>query len=397
MPHESLAQGLLLPELRLLKTVYAKGSGYTELWVEKTSPMEVCPRCATPSRSTYDRRWMRAKDSPLRSKRLTLWIHKRRFSCHPCGRPFTEPVAGIRKGSRCTERYRKYLLWACERFGDLKAVRDELKCSAGFLYKNLYAELERKRRTRLYPWPEVVGLDEHFFRKAKTGYRSFVSVVTDIKHKRLMEVVDGVRGADLEAQLSAIPGRENVRLVALDMSGSFRSFAKRFFPNAKLIADKFHVLRLLHPAIMRKRRELVGDQRGPGHRSLLRSGKKLSLKSRLAIRDYLRKYPELQALWQAKEDLHTLYRTRGHHRASKALTRLTDRLALSPLPELQTLRGTLMKWRTEVLNYFRYRVTNARTEGFNNKAKVVKRRAYGYKSFRNYRLRVLNACSGSAI
>ena len=51
----------------------------------------------------------------------------------------------------------------------------------------------------------------------------------------------------------------------------------------------------------------------------------------------------------------------------------TDSLASSQLPELKTLRRTLMRWRTEVLNYFRFRVTNGRTEGFNNKAKVVKR------------------------
>ncbi|MBI3555464.1 MAG: transposase [Deltaproteobacteria bacterium] len=52
----------------------------------------------------------------------------------------------------------------------------------------------------------------------------------------------------------------------------------------------------------------------------------------------------------------------------------------------------MTKWRVEILNYFLSRITNARTEGFNNKAKVVKRRAYGYRSFRNYRLKVLTAC-----
>lgn len=106
---------------------------------------------------------MRVKDALVRAKRIVLCIRKRRFACQPCGRPFTEPVAGIRKGARCTERYRKEVLWACERFGDLKAVRAYVRCSAGFLYKTLYAELERVRRTRLYPWPEVIGIDEHFF------------------------------------------------------------------------------------------------------------------------------------------------------------------------------------------------------------------------------------------
>ena len=92
--------------------------------------------------------------------------------------------------------------------------------------------------------------------------------------------------------------------------------------------------------------------------------------------------------------LHGFYRIRSRAQASRALTRLTDALAHSLLPELQTLRTTLVRWRREVLNYWGCRLTNARTEGFNNKAKVVKRRAYGYISFSNYRLRLLNACSG---
>lgn len=72
---------------------------------------------------------------------------------------------------------------------------------------------------------------------------------------------------------------------------------------------------------------------------------------------------------------------------------MTDRMACSELPEVLTLRRTLMRWRFEILTYFASGLTNGRTEGFNNKAKVVKRRAYGYRSFSNYRLRLLNACA----
>src|SRR5216684_1369103 len=80
-------------------------------------------------------------------------------------------------------------------------------------------------------------------------------------------------------------------------------------------------------------------------------------------------------------------------RAAPVFTRLTDQMAGSQLPEIQTLRSTLMRWRFEILTYFASGLTNGRTEGFNNKAKVMKRRAYGYRSFANYRLRLLNACA----
>lgn len=72
---------------------------------------------------------------------------------------------------------------------------------------------------------------------------------------------------------------------------------------------------------------------------------------------------------------------------------MTDQMAGSKIKEIKTLRKTLIKWREEVLNYFENRITNARTEGFNNVAKLIQKRAYGVKSFELYRLRYLNACA----
>jgi len=63
------------------------------------------------------------------------------------------------------------------------------------------------------------------------------------------------------------------------------------------------------------------------------------------------------------------------------------------LKEIQTLRKTLMKWGEPILAYFFTGLTNGRTEGYNNLAKLIQRRAFGYKSFENYRLRLLNACA----
>ena len=285
------------------------------------------------------------------------------------------------------------MLWAAERFSDLKAVRDTYRCSAGYLYKTLYAELERRGRTRLYPWPKIIGIDEHFFKRGEHG-RLFVSVLLDYKNRRLMEVVLGRRSAELEAALHAIPGRDNVRTVVLDLADPYKNFAKSFFPNANLVADKFHVLRLLNPAINRHRKAITGDKRNlPARKLLLMAGRKLHSRVRRALHRGLERFPVLRQLYLAKEALHRFYRLKGHRRARDVLSKLTDSLALTAVPELNTLRKTLLKWRREILAYFHTRVTNGRLEGFNNKAKLVKRRAYGYKSFANYRLRLLNACS----
>src|SRR5262249_22226432 len=104
------------------------------------------------------------------------------------------------------------------------------------------------------------------------------------------------------------------------------------------------------------------------------------------MRMWLAHHPTLRALYEAKERLAGFYRIRSFVQASRVLTAITDALARSSIPELVTFRETLVRWRKEIVAFFRGRATNGMTEGFNGKAKLVKRRAYGYKSFTNYRL-----------
>ena len=269
MPETMLLRRLLLPELKFERSWRRPGTKMVGVEARKVSAMEVCPRCATRSTSIYDHRVVTVRDAPLRDMGVRLVVRKRRFSCRPCGRPFTEPVPGIRKGYRTTERYRRSLLWACENFSDLSRVRRAYGCSSGYVYRAFYAQLELERRQRQYPWPSVIGLDEHFFRRGWGGFRQFVSMVVDYKNRRLFELVEGRTVAEMEAALASIPGRENVRHVVIDMCDPYRSFAQHFFPNAVLVADKFHVLRLLSPAINRHRRLVEGDRRSAALRRLL--------------------------------------------------------------------------------------------------------------------------------
>lgn len=394
MPQDlEVPQILVLPEVKILRWKRDR-FGRQHLWGEKRSSFEVCPKCAAKSNTCYDHRWIHVHDEPIRDKDIWLHIKKRRFYCKSCRKPFTEPVPGIRKGKRTTERFRRGLLWACENFGDLKKVRKTYRCSSWLVYQTLKEHLSLQLRRHLnYPWPRTIGIDEHFFSRSK-GYREFATVLVDYNNKRVRELVLGRGSGDLRQALQHIPGRENVKNVALDLSDSYKSFVKDFFPNASMIADKFHVLRLLTPAINRRRKDITGDKRShPIRKLLLRNGKKLEYFERRALYQWLEQYPELREIYHFKEAMHGLYRVRGYNQASRALTKLTDRMALSKIPEIKTLRRTFMKWREEILNYFKTGITNARTEGFNNVAKLVQKRAYGVKSFEMYRLRYLNACA----
>jgi transposase len=396
MSNDSLAKSLLLPELKLLRIQYDGKKSSAVYYCMKEPRLEYCPRCAEGSNSAYDHRLVSIKDTPIRNQGVLLMILKRRLWCKKCEKPFTEYLPGIRKGHRTTDRFEASLLQACERYSNLSDVRKDFQCSSDFLYRALYKELERECREKInYPWPYELGIDEHSFKKnVETGRTDFVSMIVDYTNRRLRELVNGKRAEDLYRELSDIPGRENVKRVVIDMSDPFKKFIQEFFCEAEIIADKFHVLRLLSPAILKKRKEVTGTRADArAKKLLLMSSKKLDRKSAIALYNFLDRYPELNELYWTKEMLHNFYKIKSYKKAFRVFTDMTDDMARSELPEVKKLRKTLLKWRTEILNYFKYRITNARTEGFNNKAKLVKRRGYGYKSFKNYRLRLLHACT----
>lgn len=388
-----LTNFMLLPELKFLRSERIGKSGNI-LFLEKEPRQEYCNRCGSGRYWVHEHRWIELKDEPIRGTYIILRVRKRRLKCLKCGKIFSEPLPGVLPRRRFTQRFRKSLVWACKTFSDLKSVRKNYRCSNDTIQKALYETLELNRKAKLnYAWPSKIGIDEHTFGKDPVHQTTrFATMIVDFNNKRPLELVDGKSGFLLKEALKNIPGRENVRHVALDLSDPYKKFVKDFFPNAEMVADKFHVLRLLNHHIMRRRKEITGDRASwRARKLLLMSNVKLDYFQRKVLWEYLDNFPELKEVYAFKESLHALYRCRGFNRAQRSLQIMLNRMALSKLPEIQRLRKTLIKWKVEILNYFKTGITNARTEGFNNIAKLLKRKAFGFRNFQNYRLKVLNA------
>ena len=396
MPTKKLTDFFGFPNLKVLKTTKNQSKRFFEVHFIHQD-QQPCPRCSSSNVKTHQWRTRKVKDAPIRGKVPILFIKHRRMLCLNCKRTYTESIPGVAKHGKVSERMQREILYACENFKDHKRVRKHTSCGSKTIYTRCYKELQRKQKERQNnPWPESIGIDEHAFIKNKQrGHREFVTLIVDHTNKRPKELVPGRGGAQLRQSLSYIKGRERVKFVTMDMTGSYRSFVKDFFPNAQIVADHFHVVRLLHPAINRRRKAITGDDRkNPIRKMLLKNGKKLKLFERKAIERWLKDHPELEAIYKAKEWMHKLYRCQGYKKARACFIGLTDWLADQKVKELQTLRRTLMSWRDEVLMFFKKRITNARTEGFNNIAKSIIKNAYGFKNVKNYRLKVLNVRSG---
>lgn len=391
MLDRKLSYFVSLPELEVQAVHRVKGELKISCRVKTKGT--VCPRCAGLSEARYDKRHIKVRDEPLRKMNVHLYITKYRFYCKTCRKPFMQSIDGIWPRQRTTQRFRRALVWACERFQSLKSVRETYECSNSLIYKTVFEQIEIKLREYQYPWPKVIGVDEHFFRRSR-GYTEFFTVFTDMKNKRLREAVLGRSVKEVTERVGHIEGREQVEWVIQDLSPTYRTLTRVMFPNAQIVADKFHVLRLLSPALRRKRIDITGDRRTLRIKWLLQKNRKnLDYFERQDVDRFLKNHPDLETIYRAKERLYEFYRIRGYDRACRAWDRLLAPLLASDLPELQTLATTLKSWRSEILNYFRTGLTNARTEGFNRIASLIKNLGFGYKSAKNYRLRLLSRCA----
>lgn len=383
---------LSLPEVKIIK--FNHGPGGSWFWCEKKrGSFEVCTRCGSKSSSVYDHREVLIKDEPVKEKAVTLKIRKRRYYCHTCRKPFTEYIPGIWPKRRTTQRLRESVRQACNRFSSLSEVRKTFNLSSSFVYKVYYEQLELQNRQLAREFPKQLGIDEHFVRR-QYGVPKFMTVFTDLKRRSVRECVHGKTKQGLIDQLGHMQGRYNVEWVALDMSDTYRGFALTYFPNAKLVADKFHVLRVFSNILNRHRIDDTGDKRkNPVRKLLLRNRHNLKYYEQSALDLWLKEHPKIKEAYEWKEHFHRLYRIKGYNRACNRFEKLLLAMRFSQLPEIKRFSRTLERWRDEILNYFINPITNAVTEGYNRIASLVKNRAFGYKNEKNYRLRFLNACN----
>lgn len=244
--------------------------------------------------------------------------------------------------------------------------------------------------------PRVLGIDEHFFSR-RHGY---ATTFCDLAKHRVYDVVLGRSELALEAYLKKLPGKEQVRVVCMDLSSTYRALVRKHFPQAMIVADRFHVIRLIHQQFLALWRQI--DPAGAKHRGLLsllrRHAKHLSLEQTQTLARYLAGQPALAALYEFRERLCQLLLKRAQTaKACLALARQflghIDALRTCGFANLEALADTLYCWRNEIGRMWRFTRSNGITEGFHSRMEVLQRQAYGFCNFKNYRLRVVVMCS----
>jgi len=243
--------------------------------------------------------------------------------------------------------------------------------------------------------PQVLGIDEHFFTRRK-GY---ATTFCDLKNHRIYDVALGRSEAALDSYFLRLQGKDQVRVVSMDLASVYRALVKKYFPRALIVADRFHVIRLISHHFLACWREI--DPVGSKNRGLLslmrRHRHNLKPEQVDRLERYFDQFPVLRQIYRFKQRL--CYLLLKKHRTRKQCGPLAMRflkaihqLRQAGLPQLMQLGDTLHSWRNEIATMWRFTRNNGITEGFHNKMELISRQAYGFRNFQNYRLRVKVLC-----
>ena len=356
-----------------------------------------CPVCGGCSLRGRGRRLRVVRHESWGERHCELALESRKWLCRVCGRSFWQRFAGILPGKRSTEAFRRSV--AHQHRDGINRRRLSVRQEIGSATVERWFQdcLGRKAREFHPECPRMLGIDEHFFTK-RDGY---ATTFCDLSSRRVHDVVLGRSEASLESYLGRMTGKDKVELVCMDLSATYRALAKRHFPNAKILADRFHVIRIVNHHFLSAWKAI--DPVGAKNRGLLSLMRRhrcnlRSPEQEARLDSYLAERQGLEALYQFKQELCQLLlnkhcTARRCRPLARQLLLATQTLLDSKLGPLVTLGETLRSWQEEIAAMWRFTKSNGITEGLHNKMENLKRQAYGFRNFENYRLRVRVMCS----
>jgi len=320
-----------------------------------------------------------------------------KWQCLGCGRYFRQRFAGIPVYQRSTDAYQRRIFVQHRdginrtRLGKLEGIG--AATVERYFQRQLARQSGEKQSTRC---PQVLGIDEHFFTRRK----GFATTLCDLKNHSVYDVVLGRSQKSLAPYFQGLEGKDQVSVVCMDLSLTYRAIVRRHFPNARIVADRFHVIRLVNHHFLACWREI--DPVASKNRGLVslmrRHDHKLKPEQEARLMAYLEEQPVLERIYRFKQFLCRLLLRKTCNRRTCArlaprLLRAIDQLRQAGLPPLITLGETLDSWKEEIARMWRFSRNNGITEGFHNKMETINRQAYGFRNFNNYRLRVRVLCS----
>lgn len=354
---------------------------------EVSNPPKTCIACGSDRLIGHGRNEQVVRDLPTHGKRVGIYVDTRRWRCMACGKTFMDALPAVNAKREMTERLVRWIgqqslkrtfAGIADDVGlDEKTVRN--------IFRDYINELEAEFR---FETPKWMGIDEiHLIRPR--------CVISNIRNNTIVNLLPNRDKKTVTNYLYNLEGKNEVQYVAMDMWTPYRDACQAVIPDARIVIDKFHVVRMANDALERVRKSLresltPKQRRGLMHDRfvLLKRERDLNDKERLNLDGWVKNYPDLGAAYRLKEDFYGIYEASTPQEALRRYEAWNHAVTPDVRDAFADLIRAWTNWQPFILEYFHHPVTNAYTESLNNLIRVMNRLGRGY-SFEALRAKIL--------
>jgi transposase len=345
-----------------------------------------CPYCQKKTKELHQVRSFLVRDLPAWGQPVYLKVPRRQFYCRYCQKYITEELDYIDPKRKETRRYQENIYQRVLKSSIVQVSQEE-----NLTYEeveSLFIMLSQSADDKEWANRKRLSLDEISKRK---GHKNFITLVSDIDTGNLLEVVDSHKQKEIIETLNqqSIEARMQVEEVSVDMWAGFPKVVEEVFPNAVVVIDRFHVMKLINTRLNKIRRAAGINLKGSRY-LLLKNASELSPEEKEKIDQVLSQSACLTVAYELKEEFRKIYETSST--VKSGLRQMKKWLAQAQIlynKVTETIRTHLQG----ICNYFISHATSGVMEGINNKAKLIIRQGYGFSNFDHLRLRLLASFS----
>ena len=389
-------------------------SGIIRVKLGSTKNKVRCPICNQYTKSVH------SKLKPIRSvyldscgQKVELIIHKRRFRCYNCNKIFTEEMNLTSKNGSISNatliQIRKDLL---DYNMTINKIAEKNHVSK-FIVRRELEEATSTIAEHIKNLPRVISFDEF---KADTNKGKYAFILNDPIHKKVLEILPNRRKEYLIQYFTHTENRHSVEFVISDMYEPYLLVQKVMFPKVKYVVDRFHYIKYIMEALdkirirlqkeygdkskeykLLKNKKNVGLLRKYGNdinwwveTERYKNGHLVKVLPGIVLRELLEISDELKRGYELKELFLDNINHATYEEATSALSIWIELCKESKIEEFISAAKTIENWLEHIVNSFiDKKYSNGFTEGTNNKIKVIKRNAFGYRNFDILRKRIL--------
>ena len=381
--------------------------------VKRKNDYVFCKECCINTNYHYDTRPEASKirHSNYYGKNVYLLINKRRFKCRGCDKIITEQITPLKPYQRTTNQFENNILSALSD-APFKNIQKQFNVSYSFLRHKLIKHINHDPLK--IDWKKnfkgeenvVLGIDEH---SSKKGVLSLT--ITNITKGELITILPKYSQECLEKFLRSIPSnyRKRISYVAIDFTNKYGKVIEKWLSNAKIVGDHFHLIGIANRVLWNEKKVLEGiDKKNKikYFKLLLKAKEKLKKDERKKVKKILegKQREKLKRAYELKEELRSAMKDKNKKRGIQKFLKITrkdiwNRELLNRNEHMKyskyyrTFIETLQRWKNEIINFIKTRITNAFTEGVHTKIKTIKRISYGLPNIEIYIRRMILAFS----